>query len=467
MIYTNNRTKKLKQAFVLLSVLCLFFFVSCKKGFLDAKPRQSIVLVNTIKNLQGVLDHDSRMNYQATISEDGTDEYYFSSQDFYNIPYQYYKNLYTWAAVQDFYSGSPVGSWNGNYTRLFYANTALEEIEKIEPDQANYSDWANIKGSALFFRACCFYDLAQIFCKPYTKDSANLHLGVILRTKTDINIPYGRSTVKQTYDQVIDDLLAARELLPLIPLHRSRPSKTATDAMLARVYLSMQDYTNAYFYADNCLQSFNTLIDYNTLDTNAVNPLTPYPNNQEIIFYTNLQPNLAPNALSTSSVDTNLYQMYENNDLRKKLFFRMNNGKRQFAGSYLGSPFDFFGGLATDEILLIRAECQARNNNVSSAMADLYSLLQNRYRSNTYTSPPVSNADSALVRILTERRKELCFRGTRWTDLRRLNQENRFQVTLKRIIDSQTYTLPPNDNRYVYPIPNSEILFNNIPQNPR
>lgn len=452
---------------VLPGIMTLLLLNACKKGFLDAKPQQSIVLVNSIKNIQGILDNDGPMNYQIQLGEDAGDDYYFNSPDFHNLPSQYLRNIYSWAQVQDFYAGWTGQEWNLSYSRLFYANTALEEIEKIKPDQNSFSDWENVKGSALFFRACCFYDLAQIYCKPYIPASADTDLGILLRTRADINIPYGRSTVKESYEQIIGDLLAARDLLPLVPLRRSRPSRSAADAMLARVYLSMQDYNNAYVYANSCLASFNSLIDYNTLDTNAFSPLTPYPNNPEIIFYTNLEAYLAPNALNASSVDSNLYRLYETTDLRRKLFFHISNNKLQFAGSYLGNPFDFFGGLATDEMLLIRAECEVRNGNTAAAMHDLDVLLVTRYKRNTYVPQNISDADSALSKIYLERRKELCFRGTRWTDLRRLNQDDRFKVTLRRVIDFNTITLLPNDNRYVYPIPNSEILFNNIPQNPR
>ena len=59
-----------------------------------------------------------------------------------------------------------------------------------------------------------------------------------------------------------------------------------------------------------------------------------------------------------------------------------------------------------------------------------------------------------LVKVLEERRREFAFLGIyRFVDLKRLNKESRFQKTITHSADGQTWTLPPNDNRYIIPIP--------------
>jgi hypothetical protein len=122
--------------------------------------------------------------------------------------------------------------------------------------------------------------------------------------------------------------------------------------------------------------------------------------------------------------------------------------------------------LATDEIYIIRAECYARAGNTTAAMADLNYLLQNRW-SGSFVPFTAATPDIALSIILKERRKELLFRALRWTDLRRLNKDPRFAVTLTRIVNNQTYTLPPNDLRYTFLIPDVILSRANMPQNPR
>jgi len=109
--------------------------------------------------------------------------------------------------------------------------------------------------------------------------------------------------------------------------------------------------------------------------------------------------------------------------------------------------------------------------NFQKAMEVLNNLLQTRWKiingTSTFNEIIAQDASEALQIILTERRKQLCFRGLRWTDLRRLNLENNFAKTLTRHVGAETYTLPPNSSRYVYPIPDDEISLSGIQQNIR
>ena len=77
------------------------------------------------------------------------------------------------------------------------------------------------------------------------------------------------------------------------------------------------------------------------------------------------------------------------------------------------------------------------------------------------------NQEEALALVLTERRKELLFRGLRWTDLKRYNLESSSAETLVRKIDQQEYKLDPNDLRYVFLIPSYVMTAAKFEQNPR
>src|SRR5690606_9828267 len=157
----------------------------------------------------------------------------------------------------------------------------------------------------------------------------------------------------------------------------------------------------------------------------------------------------APNTL----VDSLLYLSYDENDLRKQLFFTMvpAHNKPGYKGSFSGTARKF-GGIATDELYLIKAECEVRKGDYKKGMEVLNDLLIRRWKNDTYEPFEARDMREALAIVLEERRKELVFRSLRWQDLRRLNKEGA-EITLQRHIGGTTYVLPPNSPLYVLPIP--------------
>jgi hypothetical protein len=58
------------------------------------------------------------------------------------------------------------------------------------------------------------------------------------------------------------------------------------------------------------------------------------------------------------------------------------------------------------------------------------------------------------------------FRGLRWTDLRRLNQDSKYAVTLYRIVNGLTYQLQPQSLRYIFEIDQNAVNIGGLIQNP-
>jgi starch-binding outer membrane protein, SusD/RagB family len=457
-------------ALLLLFFMALMPHYSCKK-WLDVKRAKAAVVPETLKDFQAFLDNRSIMNsLYPSLGIIGTDDYYITSLQV--VVTFWERNTYTWA--RDIYeTATTVTDWTYPYIMVEYANIALDGLKKIDINPGNQAEWNNEKGSALFYRAQAFYNLAQLFAKPYTANTAATDLGIPLRLNSDINEISIRGTVEQTYNQVVNDLKEAEALLPLTPRYKTRPSKTAAQGLLARVYLSRGDYVKAGEYATATLNLYGTLIDFNSTNTSIINPAAAFsfptfPNNHpEVIYYaTAISPTIINPAFG-GLVDTLLYQSYDSNDRRKAVFFTVNatNGTASFKGNYTGT-YAPFAGISTNEIYLIQAECNARQGNTAAAMGSLNTLLQKRMKP-PFVPLTAIDATEALNKILVERRKELLLRDTRWADLRRLNEEPAYQKTLYRILNGQTYSLPPKDNRYVLPIPYDEIRLSGIQQNNR
>lgn len=437
--------------------LLLLGFSSCKK-FLDAKPDQKLAVPASLHDMELMIDNYAMFNAQhPSAGEVGADDYYLTdavwlSQTTYN------RNLYTWQP-----DVSALTDWSAAYQRIYQANVVLQTLDDLHPDAGEGEKWNQLRGAALFFRAYYYLALAQLYAPPYNEATATRDPGLPLRLDPDFTKRSVRASVEQTYNRIEQDLQEALTLLPKEPLLKSRPSKPAAYAALARMYLSMRRYNKALLYADSCLQLTGTLLTYS-----AVNAAAPFPFmqfNSEVIFDAGAG-TAGPLAQSRWKADTLLYRSYADNDLRKSLFFKRNaDGTFAFKGSYLGSPAPFTG-FAVDEMLLTRAEGKARAGQTEEAMADLNTLLEKRWRPGTFTALSAPDAGSALRLILSERRKELVFRTLRWIDLRRLSTEPPLAITPVRWVNGQTYELPPGSPRYVLRIPQTVIDFSNMTQNP-
>lgn len=128
----------------------------------------------------------------------------------------------------------------------------------------------------------------------------------------------------------------------------------------------------------------------------------------------------------------------------------------------------------TAEMILIRAEALVRQTpndaTARAAAATLVRSIRTARRGATQPAFVYATDQQAIEDILLERKRELCFEGHRYIDIKRLGQLA--NVSIER--DNYDYdgapgplTLPVTDHRFTCPIPISELLANpTIVQNP-
>src|SRR5690606_29129014 len=138
----------------------------------------------------------------------------------------------------------------------------------------------------------------------------------------------------------------------------------------------------------------------------------------------------------------------------------------KFVGSYTGGR-ELFAGLAVDEVYFIKIESLARMGRGIEALDSLNEFLKMRHSVQFFEPLHLEDPDEILHAILTERRKQLVFRGIRWMDLKRLNVERRFESILERRVNDKVYVLQPRSPRYVLPLPNDVVMIGGLKQNPR
>lgn len=451
-----------KHQFNIIRLLLVGSVLWSCDDYLAVKPDAALAVPNSVKDYQALIDYQVRMNELYPAAGDVAADYYFLNDADWETIRDESRATYIWDPTAE-----NEQDWRLAYETVFYANVILDGIDDAALEGLHETDRQHVKGSGFFIRGWTFYHLAQLFAPTYIPGDEQNEYGIPLRVTSDINESTQRATVGETYRQIEADLKSAARLLPHRAVLATRPSKLAAYAALSRMYLIMQRYEESLAYADSCLSIQSTLLDFNQLDTLADNAFGTL--NQEVLFTALLTTYPLAHEPARARVDTALIRSYQPSDLRLPVFFTTRpDSSWQFKGSYEGSNYGVFAGLATDEVYLNKAEALIRLGQWQEGLAVLDKLLVTRHQTGRYEPADVDNGEAALDLVLQERRKELVFRGgVRWSDLRRLNLEERFETTLTRMIGGEVYTLPPGDPRYTFLIPSNIINLSGINQNPR
>nr|WP_288808714.1 RagB/SusD family nutrient uptake outer membrane protein [uncultured Sphingobacterium sp.] len=433
---------------------------ACKKDFLDAIPDRARAIPTTLADLRALLDNSSIISKLAGygMPEMSTDDYYVNLNNWTALSRTEQKNMYTWAA--DIYGNfEGIDDWNAPYQRILYCNLVLERLKAVTQPY-DVQEFNDIKGNALFIRAWSFWELYNCFGALYDPSTWETELGIPLRLVSDITLPTTRSTVRETLTQIENDMKESVDLLKGPPQVKTRPSKAAALAFLSRFYLFMENYPQSEKMASESLALQSDLLDYASLSTSLNYSFGLF--NKEVIFHTSMSIYAILNA-TRLNVSKELYVLYNGDDLRKELFFKVSDGDFKYKGSYQGSAA-FFTGLAVDEVWLNKAEALAQQGKLQDAIETFKQFAKFRFK-NEQDIP--ASKDNLLAYLRDERRRELVFRGIRWMDLKRYNRHSDTQIVLERSIDGKDYTLAPQSRRYVFPIPNEVVRITGIEQNER
>lgn len=385
-------------------------------------------------------------------------------------------------------------TWKTLYARISHANNIIDIVDEMphatKEDEALYH---RVKGEAHFARAQFYLALANLYGKPYRVDSASTDLCVPLKLtphvehEKDKPTQFQRATTGQVYAQIVADLNLAVEQLTVSPqpdrfrLHRA--SAEAAGVLLSRTLLYMQRWAEAEQAAKRVVESPRVKLAALT-DFQAGKPFLTR-NNPEVLFSQGAN-YVAAQDKGTSltgapgdfCVTRELYDSYVDTDVRKQVFFSVNGLSDSIS---LSNKYERVTGenhisdgflLRASEAYLNLAEAQAMQGKSAEASATLGRLQQRRITD--YSPTPLSG--KALVdEIRAERRRELCFEGQRWFDLRRY-AVNTVQPLKKNVVHAfnaysnsnaflttHTFVLPTGDPAYTFSIPLSVIEFDKVP----
>ncbi len=362
--------------------------------------------------------------------------------------------------------------WSTAYSCINRSNYVIDAIDSGDVYDAEFNaNKDRMKGEALFIRAICHFELVRFFALPYdvNQKGSNVQLGVPYRTaptKDYEELDMARNTVEDVYENIIQDLSEAISLMNMGGLVSSSQwaSAMAANAYLARVYFQIGDYANAAYYANEVISSQIYELDENPenvfkLSGNQISP--------EVIFQlVNIETDNSNSLIDNYSRSKNplfqtvseLYSLYDENDLRRALinkFYVLYYIKKydQAIISGVSQPLNRII-IRLAEMHLIRAEANllANGGNLADAY-ESYNALKQRAMGDNFVPETVA-LNEFLGKVREERRKELCFEGDRYHNLKRLQMPLRNGVAW-------------NSNDPIFKIPADEISGNSLMvQNP-
>ena len=114
-------------------------------------------------------------------------------------------------------------------------------------------------------------------------------------------------------------------------------------------------------------------------------------------------------------------------------------------------------GIATPEVYLIKAECQARKGQISNAMATLDKVRASRIHPDCFQSSTASTEAQAIELIRRTKDNEMINTLIPFVDHKRYNAEGTYARTLTKEFDGKTYTLRPDSHLWTMVFPANAI----------
>lgn len=318
-----------------------------------------------------------------------------------------------------------------------------------------------IKGEALVHRAYAFLTMVNIHARHYDVTTASSDLGIPMPLNHNINMEIPeRSTVKEVYELIIGDLNEAVNLTGELSDIRAFPSKASAHALLARTYLYMGNFAEALSHVNKALESSDFLYnleDYLTEDGELDAPSREFDSKESLLHK---EVSWEFKGSAKRYVSDEFWALYETGDLRAKYY------KEKDGSHYYTNYPESFSGILISEMLLTRAECNARKGDLTLALQDINEIRMHRFMAADYIELASTDKEEVMSWVLRERKIELAWVGLRWFDMKRLNKEVDYQTTLTRTYQGKTLVFEPNSDLWVFPFPGTMLENGVVVQNP-
>nr|WP_199082457.1 RagB/SusD family nutrient uptake outer membrane protein [Pedobacter sp. ASV19] len=334
-----------------------------------------------------------------------------------------------------------VAAYQNIYKTINSANSVIAYVPQVNDPLLTVTEKNKILGEAYFIRALAYFDLGRGWGGVQLQLKPTADLSVLKGIK--------RSTLDQTYDQVLADLTQAEQLLPEDATTRNRAQKSTARALRARLHLYRKQWADAEAYATQVISNtkYKLVNPYKTFFT------APFQSTESVLelAYSVNDRNTYWNLWYPSSFGGQ-FTLKPSDALVAKLNNPAVGGTR--SALIAGSGTTVYGvlyntaGTSTDpsyliriaELYLIRAEARAQQNKLTDAASDL-----NTIRARAGVAATTADTQAALLLAIEDENSiEFAFEAHRWFDLVRTERAGAVLGLTNR-------------NYWLFPIPYSDI----------
>ena len=366
--------------------------------------------------------------------------------------------------------------YRAKYQGIIRCNLALQKVAEYEPDETLSEERKDcLLGEAYFLRGFYYFQLVRVFGGvPLVHD--------VLDSSDRWIQP--RATADEVYASIIEDFKAAEKLLYAKNEYASedlgRATSGAATAMLAKVYLYMKDYDNAYSWGKKFVDEYYTPGQYSLCANYADNFTLAGENGPESVFeiqyaadptsdygegfgftrgtFSTILTRPRMSSLGSQAgwgwnhPTQNLYDEFEPGDIRREVSIGTPDdaAMAEVEVTYLGSPYynnktSYSEGgtfpsidhhsrsplnyrlVRASDVLLLYAEAALESGKDLNAAKWALEQVRARARANSTTANALpafpgyrgytDSPESLRDAIRHERRVELAMEGHRWFDL--------------------------------------------------
>lgn len=376
-------------------------------------------------------------------------------------------------------NGSAENMWLQCFKAIGNLNLILDNIDTAEGEDENKSQ---IKAQALALRGMTYFDLARTFCYPWIREGASAQ-GLPMNLSASETVTE-RSSLGETYDQIISDLSASLESIGDSNGEGSSKfiTRTGIRALLARIYLYKQDWENALSFSQEILTVkgeadlmdtesyiFNDYTSESLFELSITTDNTVGSNGLGAQF--DFREGGQGDVIATQTF-VDLLNVYDG-DPRATLLKEDKEGTMAAFVKYINRSGG--GGLSNhnipvirlSEIYLIAAESCANGatGGETQALQYLNTLIQKR--TTDFGSARATETGAALkIRIAQERRRELALEGHGVYDYIRTGTDiNRPESDYVNTgVNVNNLNVMATSPKTIYPIPASEIEASQMEQ---